>query len=561
MSRSTRLLLILLSAVVVLAAAYAGLAAWAGQRTPAKATVTGIPVGGLSEAAARSSLAAGLAERGPIPLELVEPSGDVVRLAAADVGLAVDVPSTVRPLVGFSLHPARIWERLTGGSERPLVAAVDRARLRAAVDQAAARTDQAVREGSVSFAGGRAVVTTPVVGVTVDRDRTVAGIAAAWPARTRIDAVATTVEPKLSAAEIDRAVREFAQPAMSGPVRLRVGARRVVLAPTALSPALSMRPDPHGRLLPVLDANRLAAAIRAAAPGVEPAAKDATVRLVNGRPRVLAATNGVVLDAGRLAAAVLPALTSTTRAATVPVRLREPRITTAEAKAWRVTEIVSSFTSVFPTGASNAARTHNIGVAIRELNGTLVEPGQQFSLNAELGQRTPAKGYQRAPVIYGGRLSKDYGGGVSQVSTTVYNAAYFAGMRLDEHTPHSFYISRYPEGREATVSWPNVHNKWTNTSGYGILIESWVEGNAVRMRFWGTKIWHIESVKGPRVNYRQPREVVDDSPTCVPQSPQAGFDVTVTRLFQRGGRTVKQDSYTTHYIAEDDVTCTHPDAG
>jgi vancomycin resistance protein YoaR len=131
------------------------------------------------------------------------------------------------------------------------------------------------------------------------------------------------------------------------------------------------------------------------------------------------------------------------------------------------------------------------------LNGTLVRPGERFSLNGRLGRRTPAKGYLPAPVINGGRLVKGYGGGVSQVSTTTFNAAFFAGVRIEQHTPHSFYISRYPEGREATVSWPDVDQVWTNDTGFGILIRAQISGNDLTVTFLGTKVWDVEAVKDP----------------------------------------------------------------
>jgi vancomycin resistance protein YoaR len=121
----------------------------------------------------------------------------------------------------------------------------------------------------------------------------------------------------------------------------------------------------------------------------------------------------------------------------------QPDLTTAEAQALGVRERVSTFTTRFP---NNPPRTTNIRIAARRLDGVLVRPGEVFSLNETLGRRTPAKGYQQAPVIESGRLVKDYGGGVSQVSTTLFNAVFFAGLDVVTHKPHSFYISRYPRG-------------------------------------------------------------------------------------------------------------------
>jgi vancomycin resistance protein YoaR len=236
----------------------------------------------------------------------------------------------------------------------------------------------------------------------------------------------------------------------------------------------------------------------------------------------------------------------------------QPRLTTAQAEKIKPKEVISTFSTQFPY---NPPRTENITIAARTLNGTFVAPGQTFSLNGVLGQRTAAKGYNSAPVIVNGRLTKDFGGGISQLSTTLFNAIFFSGARIEEHHPHSFYISRYPEGREATISWPDVDNRFTNDTGYGILIQAFVSGNSVTVTFHGTKVWDIEAAKGPRRNVVQPKNIVDDRPTCVPQTPTPGFDVTVTRIFKKAGKVVKTSSFNTHYIPEDNVRCTHPSAG
>lgn len=95
---------------------------------------------------------------------------------------------------------------------------------------------------------------------------------------------------------------------------------------------------------------------------------------------------------------------------------------------------------------------NNIKIAAAALNDALIRPGGQFSLNAWLGKRTRAKGYQEASVICADRLISEYGGGVSQVSTATLDAAFFAGVRTDQYLAHSFSIARYPEGREAIMA-------------------------------------------------------------------------------------------------------------
>jgi vancomycin resistance protein YoaR len=546
-------------AVAVLATAYLGLAWFLGRHVPANTSVAGVPIGGMSPAAAETTLRRALAAQDGTKVVLT--AGEKrVELDPRSAGLAIDLPGTVDGLTGFSLHPSDLWSHLTGGQDEPLRTTVDRARLESAVSATGSTLDVAEVQGAITFPGGKVTVVEPVAGSTLNVRDTADVIVERWPTRTAIAARMTAATPTVSADEVDRANREFATPAMSAPVRVVVGTTSFSVAPAAYAPAVTMKPDGQGRLVPAVDDVTLIAAVRAAGAkaGVEHAARDAKITFKGTTPVVVPSATGAALDPKVVSTAFLPALTATDRTVTVAATVVQPKLTTAEAEKIKPREVISTFTTYFPY---NPPRTNNITIAARTLNGTYVAPGQQFSLNGTLGQRTAAKGYASAPVIVNGRLTKDYGGGVSQVSTTTFNAAFFSGVRIDQYLPHSFYISRYPEGREATVSWPDVDQKWTNDTGAGILIQAGVSGNAITVTFHGTKVWDIESVKGPRRNVVQPRTIVDDRASCVPQTPTPGFDVTVTRIFKKNGATVKTSSFNTHYIPEDNVRCTHPQAG
>ena len=208
---------------------------------------------------------------------------------------------------------------------------------------------------------------------------------------------------------------------------------------------------------------------------------------------------------------------------------------------------MASFDSRFPY---NPSRTANLVTASNTINGTLLKPGETFSLNGILGERTEAKGYREGYVIESGRLVKGVGGGISQVSTVVYNLAWFAGATLVEHTPHTFYISRYPEGREATVYWPTVDNKFTNSTPHGMLIQTWVADSQVHGRVWSTKVYDVEALKGPRTNVRPARpSSTTRSPACPQPEMVPGFDVTVTRVIKQGGAEVRRENYSTQLPA------------
>ena len=115
--------------------------------------------------------------------------------------------------------------------------------------------------------------------------------------------------------------------------------------------------------------------------------------------------------------------------------------------------------------------------------------------------------------------------------------------------------------REATISWPDLHNKFTNVTDGGILIQASATDTSVTVSFYGTKKYDVTATKSPRRNITQPKKIVDDSVECVPQEPVVGFTVDVGRILKQGGKVVKTEKYTTTYRPEDDVTCTNPDRG
>jgi vancomycin resistance protein YoaR len=547
-----RPLWLMAAVVVVLGGVYGGLATFLAGHVAANVTVDGVAVGGMSPREATNALRHVLATEALLPVHLTVPSG-VVDIQPGQAGLQVDLAATVAALTGFTMDPVQMWAHMTGAQHQRSTLRVDRGRLTAAVSRAAGALDRPMKEGSITFAGGRATQVLSVAGVEVRVPETTDVVVSAWPHQQVVQAVATMTQPKVQASEILRATREFADPAMRGPVTLVAGRSTVKLQPGLYAPALSTTVDGAGRLRLRIDTPTLMAVIRKVAPGVENLPVDATVRLVAGRPGVVAAVAGTTVDGPAASARFLGALTSTSRTATISVIPAAATVTTATAQGWRITEPISTFTTQFPV---NPPRTTNIKIAIATLNGTLVRPGGQFSLNATLGKRTPAKGYRKAPVIYGGRLVSDYGGGVSQVSTTTFNAAFFAGVKFNQYTAHSFYIARYPEGREATVSWPDVDQKWTNDTGAGILIQANVSGDNITVTLWGTKTRDVRASKGPRRNVVQPRTIVDARPGCVAQGPTPGFDVTVTQIFTKNGAQVRSVRFNTHYIPEDTVTCT-----
>jgi vancomycin resistance protein YoaR len=194
------------------------------------------------------------------------------------------------------------------------------------------------------------------------------------------------------------------------------------------------------------------------------------------------------------------------------------------------------------------------------MDGVIVKPGEVFSYNKAVGERTAARGFVPGIMIDEGVFKKDLGGGVSQVATTTWNAAWFSGLELLQHKPHSFYISRYPAGRESTVAWPNVDVKFRNNSGKPIFVDTSYTNKSVTVTIYGTKFLDVESESGPRSKPVQFKVLENDSEDCIFQEGVAGFTIEVWRILKREGVEVKREKYRTRYRPEDRIICTNPKA-
>ncbi len=146
-----------------------------------------------------------------------------------------------------------------------------------------------------------------------------------------------------------------------------------------------------------------------------------------------------------------------------------PTLSYSEAKAMDITRRIGTYTT---SVAGTTNRLDNVGLGSSLLNDTLIAPGKIFSVNATTGERTAAKGFKMAPTIIAGKLEDSVGGGMCQVSTTVFNAAFEAGLEIVERHNHKLYISHYPLGRDATVSYGSYDLKFRNDTPNWILLKT-----------------------------------------------------------------------------------------
>ena len=156
-----------------------------------------------------------------------------------------------------------------------------------------------------------------------------------------------------------------------------------------------------------------------------------------------------------------------------------------------VTELVGEFTTNHACCENRVANIHTIADT---LTGVYLIPGETLSLNELVGPRTTEKGYLPAGAIRGGHMTDEVGGGVSQFVTTMFNAAYFAGLELNEYQSHSVYFSRYPFGREATLSMPGPDLVITNTTDHPLLIWPTYDATSITVSIYSTKHIEVEEI-------------------------------------------------------------------
>ena len=227
---------------------------------------------------------------------------------------------------------------------------------------------------------------------------------------------------------------------------------------------------------------------------VEPV--EASITLVDGRPTVSPSVTGVSCCSEAHAEAVEDAFQAGRSEITLELEEVRPDLTTEEAEALGIVEEVGSPDAFGPTTrhACCQNRVQNIHRIADIVRGAIIEPGETFSVNEFVGRRTLEKGFVADGVIYDGELTQDVGGGVSQFATTLFNAALFAGLDFGEYQSHSLYISRYPKGHEATISFPHPDLQIINSSEYGVMIWPEYTDTSITVRLYSTR--HIDVVVG-----------------------------------------------------------------
>lgn len=541
------------AAVVVVAGVYAGTAALVSDRTPAGATVLGTSIGSMTAQQATATLQPVADERLAQKLDLTM-EDQKAELVPQEAGFAVDVPATVNKLTGFTLNPVTLYQRLFGGGQVDPVVTTDAAALKASLESVADSVKVEPVDAAVVFEDGKPVITEPHEGKTVDVDAAQKTIEDGFLQGTSpIPLPVIASAPAVDADALAKAKETVLEPLSSGPVTVKAGDISAQLTPEQIGQTATV--DVAAATL-TLDGEALKKTLAEVEPKLASTGTDATVVMEGGKPVVKPSEAGKGLDADDVASAVATAAVSTDRTATVQMTEADAEFTTEDAQKLGIKEVIGEFDTPL---TADKVRTTNLVVGTRVISNTLVKPGETFSLLNALGPVTPERGFTSSGVVDGGFATKALGGGLSQLSTTTMNAAFFAGMDLIEFRQHTRYFDRYPEGREATLWGPSLDMKWKNNTDYGVLVDAYVANNRVHVRLWGTKVWDVKSWTSPRRNITSPQVVYNNRSDCKPENGRTpGFTVDFGRERYKGGTLVDKEKWTWTYSAWPIVRCGSP---
>ena len=521
--------------------------------------IAGVDVGGMEASDARSLLQRRESAAAAQPVVFAV-SGTRFRISARELGVESDWAAAVASAQsqGDGFGPLRGFKRLDvdvfGADVTPPVTVLHGA-LEYELSRIAAAVRRSPRDASLVLRGGSIAVVPARTGVVLDRaaaaDTIVHTLASfSRPGRPVALPLLTTL-PRVRAAALRRAALQ-ARIAVSAPLTVVLGPRlRWRLTPAKVASLLRL-PSGGRTSLRIGGADAEAWLNRLGA-RVEAPPKDATFAVNGAHVRLLPDRPGSRLDVAATSAALLRAATRVRdRVARVVVAPRPAALTAAKARAMGIDGVVASYTTIYG-GVAN--RIHNVQVVAHLVDDKLIAPDETFSFNKTTGERTAAKGFLEAPVIINGEVTTGLGGGVCQVSTTVFNAAYEAGLPITERTNHALYISHYPQGRDATVNYPDVDLKFVNDTGHWLLLRTFVGSSSLTVTLYGTPTGRkVESTTAPLVVHGKTpvKKTVDKTlkpgETVVDEPGEPAMTTSVTRdVYDAAGKLLHHDVWYSTY--------------
>ncbi len=549
------LALVLLVGALLIDRAYDG-------KVPAGYRAAGAAIGGLSKKEAAAKLAEIFgANYGEVVLTV---DGQAFTATASELGIQLDAEASLAQAMS-QVPSGSFFERalfnLRGwivGTEVPLVLVMDEDVLRRYLEDLATKVNADAVPAQVRYQGGSWEVTPSASGRRLRIDEAVMAIRemmsrlGSGPVTLPVD----TLEPAITTSVAQQLAARAAE-ATSGPLILKAKGLQWTIPVEDLGqhmvftadpiPALALQRDWLDQLLAEI-AKELSSPTREpiiAWEGGHVVVKDP------GKP-------GQALDTAGALERISAAINSGIHEVELPVNEVRPRVSPEDVPSLGIQELIAVGRSHFRGSAPE--RAHNIRVAASYLNGILIAPGETFSFNSAVGEISPARGYQEGYTIVADRTVRGIGGGVCQLSTTVFRAAFWAGLPIIERNPHIYRVGWYeeggdPVGLDAAIYQPGADLKFINDTGHYILVQTSTDNGILTVYFYGTKPQRTVKMEGPYISNRQPApEDVYEIDPSLPEGTKRqvewakeGMDVTIYRVIYQDGQLVRKDTFFSRY--------------
>lgn len=440
-------------------------------------------------------------------------------------------------------------------------------------------------QGAIDVAGDEVTYLYPEPGTGIDREGAMVLISASIgdPEFPPVELPTRLLEPRVTAAEVDRAV-ETTRQLLDGNVSLTDDLGREIVVPAdVLGDALVVTIDDLA-MPPEFEFHVDGTPLAAYFAGFdeyltnEPSDAEIVIDTETDEVHIVPSVPSMVADVDGLPDAVWEAMTSPQRVGSIPLAIEEEaEFSTADAEALGIRGLIGEFTT---NHACCQNRVTNIQLMADTVDGAIVMPGETFSLNDHVGQRTTEKGFVCGGALVGGELVEEgqvcIGGGTSQFTTTLHNAVFFAGLEHVRFTPHSAWFDRYPEGREATIGWREPEYIFRNDTENAVVIRTVHEGNTgttITVKLYGDNGGlAVEAGLSPRRNFTSVRETVRIEPdmnnpnACTPedavtiQNGHGGWSVTVYRYITWPDGEQTTEEWHWHYTGLYRIKEYNPDA-
>lgn len=525
---------------------------WSITVVPPNAKLLGIEIGSKLPPNVYQEVNIAIRDKVDDPIDIQTPQG-LFRVTPQEIGLSIDLPQTVKDI---NKNPFVFLRSAVFATEIKPKITLDEIAFKQTLASVVQENSKPPVNATLTTQGGRVITTEALSGTRIDWEKTTQSLKQSWLYEgRRAEVVIAFIPPEVSNEVVNQVRSNLAELAVSAPITLEIGSREVTISPEVIGTALNFVPN-NEKLESRFDEKVIIDEISRQIPNIQTQATDAKFDFIGNKIVIIPAQEGIKFEPGQLDAALSPVFRQkNNRTVNLDSAVIKPVVSTESLEALGIKEQLSSFRQGFDY---LPYREINVGQAAKYMDGKILKPGEIFSMNETIKERTTKNGYVKGIYIgEGGRFDFGLGGGVSIITSATWNAAFYAGLEKIEQRAHSVHIARYPPGLEATVSWPRLDLKFRNNTNNNILIKALPERDGITISMYGTKIYdRVTSKFGePYALNNNIDRVISYDPNCLDQEASPGFKINVTREFWKNNTIVETENFLTSYRPSDSIIC------